>query len=404
MGILGSGVAGVASLASKFGYEVTGCDLEKDGHSASHLKGVDLVVATPAVFYQSSKHPEFLEAKRRKILMTWQEFVGKYLHKDKKVICVAGTHGKSTTTAMVGKLLQDAGLDPLVILGAKVPGWDGNSQFGKGKYFVTEADEFYDNFLNYRPMTILLNNIEFDHPDYFKNEKAVSDSYKKFVDNLVGEKTLIVNPNSIGIEKLLGEVDLRGINLIRVDSRLKFNLKIPGKHNVANAQMVWALGRHLGIKEDVIKKSLENFEGIGRRMELVSDRNGIKIYDDYAHHPTAIKATLEGLRDIHKDSRIWAVVEAHGYQRTKALLDKYEGVFDKADFVVVGPIFRARDSQTFGITEKSIAEASKHKNISDFNDLNKLLSFMRKNLESGDVVLVMGAGKSNIWAQKLLRK
>ena len=404
MGILGSGVAGVVSLASKFGYEVTGCDLGKQGHSASHLKNVDLVVATPAVFYQSVKHPEFLEARKRGILLTWQEFVGKYLQKGKKVIAIAGTHGKSTTTAMTAKILEDAGFDPLVVLGAKVPSWGSNARYGKGKYFVIEADEFYDNFLNYRPMTILLNNVEFDHPDYFKDESAVFDSYKKFIGNLTGEKTLIVNKKSIGIKKLLDGLNLKEINLVEVDSKVNLNLKVAGLHNISNAQMVWTFGKLLGIKESLIKKSLESFEGIGRRMELISSKSGIKIYDDYAHHPTAIAATLEGLRDMYKDNRIWAVVEAHGYQRTKVLLDKYEGVFDKADMVVVGPIFKARDPETFGMTEKLIAQASKHKKALAFSKLDEMFDYLTKNLVSGDIVLVMGAGKSNLWTQKLLRK
>jgi len=380
MGILGSGVAGVAFLATKFGYKVTGCDLEKEGHNIKHLKDVDLVVATPAVFYQSEHHPEIVEAQKRGIFLTWQEFLGKHLLKDKKVIAIAGTHGKSTTTAMAGKLLEDNGFDPIVVLGAKVPKWGGNARFGKGEYAVVEADEFNNNFLNYNPEIAVINNIEFDHPDFFKDESEVRESFKKFTRRLTGRKILITEKDSL---------------------HKKFNLKVLGTHNQKNANMVYLLGRVLGIDESKIIQSLESFEGIGRRMELISDKNGIKVYDDYAHHPTAIKATLSGLRDKYPGARIWAVVEAHGYARTKALLDKYAGVFDKADFVVVGPIFRARDSQTFGITEKSIAESSKHKNIFDFGDLDKMLTFLQKNLKAKDVVLVMGAGRSNIWAQKI---
>lgn len=380
MGILGSGVAGVASLASKFGYEVTGCDLESEGHSDSHLKDVDLVVATPAVFYQSTSEKEFEEAKKRGILLTWQEFLGKYLLKGKKVIAIAGTHGKSTTTAMAGKLLIDAGFDPIVVLGAKVTQWGGSSRFGKGEYAVVEADEFNNNFLNYSPEIAIINNIEFDHPDFFRNEREVRESFKKFIGRLVGQKLLITQKDSSG---------------------RKFNLKVFGFHNQENANMVYLLGRALGIEEDKIVKSLESFEGIGRRMELISDKNGIEIYDDYAHHPTAIRTTLEGLRVEYPDARIWAVVEAHGYQRTKALLSKYKGVFEKADFVVIGPIFKARDSQTFGISPSSIVEASGHKNSIAFESLDKMIDFMKENLKAPDVVLVMGAGKSNIWAQKL---
>ena len=422
MGIGGSGVSGVSILAYKEGFRVSGCDLEREtpylpkvkkyipdiyaGHDASHLEGVNLVVVSPAVFFQSADNDEVIEAKKRGILITWQEFLGKYLHQGKKVICVTGTHGKSTTTAMVGKLLEDAGLDPLVSLGAKVEKWGGSTRFGKGKYFVTEADEFYDNFLNYHPEIMIINNIEFDHPDYFKDEKSVFDSFRKFAGNLRGGKALIVNEDDPGVRRLLKDLDLKDIKLIKYHPKkdnLGFNLKVSGKHNIANALGVVALGKYLGIKDSVIEKSLESFTGTGRRMELIGENKGIKIYDDYAHHPTAIAATLAGLREIYPKNRIWAIVEAHGFQRTKALIDKYQGVFDQADIVIIGPIFKARDLETFGITEKSIAKASKHKNVLAFSRLNEMFGYLKKNLVSGDIVLVMGAGKSNLWAQKLLK-
>lgn len=406
MGIGGSGIAGVADLTQKMGYEVSGCDLETGGHDVKHLKNVDLVVVTPAVFYQSAKHPEVVEAKKRGILMTWQEFLGKYLQEGKKVICVAGTHGKSTTTAMVGKLLVDAGLDPLVVVGAKVPEWGGNSRFGKGKYFVIEADEFFDNFLNYSPEIIILNNIEFDHPDYFQSEKAVLKSFKKFIANLVGEKVLIVNWDDVGVKKLLKDTQKLETKILKCslrDSPLKLKLKVLGKHNLANALGVVALGRFLRIDDQVIKQSLESFTGIGRRMELVGEAAGIKIFDDYAHHPTAIAATLEALRERYPKNRIWAVVEPHGYARTKALLALYQNVFKDADRVIIGPIFPARDKKTFGMTPGKIARVSEHRDVSAANSFDQIKKIIDREVRSGDVILVMGAGRSNLWARQLLQ-
>lgn len=392
MGVGGSGMAGISFLASKMGYEVTGCDLEEStaystgffhGHSPDHLKDVDLLVVTPAVYFQKVKDPELIEGERRKIVLTWQEFLGKYLHKGKKVICIAGTHGKSTTTAMVGKLLEDAGLDPLVNLGANYKAWHGGARYGKGDYFVTEADEFYDNFLNYHPEMIILNPVEFDHPDYFKSESKMQNSYKKFIGNLQGRKILITLKDSLN---------------------KKFNLKVFGKHNQQNANMAYLLGKKLGIKEEIIIKSLQSFPGIERRMELISGKGGIKVYDDYAHHPTAIRVTLDGLREKYPKGRIWAVYEAHSYTRTKALLSKYGGVFNSADKVVIGPIFKARDTQTFGITEGSIAKASKHKDVTYFDKTFEMFKFLKENLRSGDIVLVMGAGKSYLWAREIAGK
>ncbi|KKR40789.1 MAG: UDP-N-acetylmuramate-L-alanine ligase, partial [Candidatus Woesebacteria bacterium GW2011_GWB1_40_12] len=327
MGIGGSGMSGVAMLAEKMGYEISGCDLEGEtayaggifkGHNTDHIKDVDLLVVSPAVYYQNKDNPELLLGEKRKIVITWQEFLGKYLTEGKKVICIAGTHGKSTTTAMAGSLLVDAGLDPLVLVGARVPVWNGNARFGKGEYFVIEADEFNNNFLNYHPDIAVINNIEFDHPDFFKSEKEVRESFDKFINNLKGERVLITQKDS---------------------PARHFELKIFGEHNQKNANMVYLLGKKLGIPEETIVKSIENFAGIERRMELVGDCAGIKVYDDYAHHPTAIKTTLEGVRVNYPKAKILAIIEPHGYKRTKALLSEYNGVFDSADKVVVGPIF-----------------------------------------------------------------
>lgn len=399
VGIAGSGISGVAKLAEKMGHEVTGCDLTTGGHSPDHIKNVDLVIVTPAVFYQSAKHPEIVEGSRRGIVMTWQEFAGRYLAKGKKVICVAGTHGKSTTTAMTGKLLVDVGLDPTVVIGAVVPEWNGSSRFGRGEYFVIEADEFNDNFLNYNPEIIILNNIEFDHPDYFKNEKQVFESFKKLIGNLVGEKILIVNWENAGIRKLFGG----RTDFVKVLPSQSGNLalKIPGKYNISNAAMVIALGKKLGLSDALIKKSLSSFTGIERRSELLAEKSGIAVYDDYAHHPTAIAATLSGIREGHPSSRIWAVDEPHGFARTKALLAKYKAAFKDADKVIIGPIFRARDSETFGMTSQVVAKASGHPDVIGTDSLEEIKKILKKELRRGDVILVMGAGKSSQWAKEI---
>lgn len=391
MGIGGSGMSGVAYLAEKMGYFVTGCDLEEStayvknifkGHSLDHLKDIDLLVVSPAVFYQNPDNPELLEGRRRGIVVTWQEFVGKYLTDGKKLICVAGTHGKSTTTAMIGKLLVDAGFDPTVLVGAKVPGWDENARFGNGKYFVLEADEFNNNFLFYHPDIIVLNNIEFDHPDFFKNEDEVKESFNKFIGNLKGEKILITGKDNPGKH---------------------FNLKIFGEHNQKNANMVYVLGKKLGIDNEEITKSLESFVGIGRRMELIADKNGTKVYDDYAHHPSAIKTTLEGVREKFPDAKILVIDEPHGYKRTKVLLPEYKGVFDSADKVVIGPIFAARDEIDESINSESVAKASNHKSIEAFDNYDDLIRNLKLEIRNSnyEIIVVMGAGKSYLWAKEI---
>lgn len=381
MGIEGSGIAGVAKLASKMGYIVTGCDLQSGGHNINHLKNIDLLIVTPAVFYQNSNNPELIEGKKRGIIVTWQEFLGKYLAKNKKIIAVAGTHGKSTTTTMVGKLLEDNNFDPLVVIGAKVPEWKGSSRFGKGEYFVIEADEFYDNFLNYHPEIAIINNIEFDHPDYFKNEKQLQESFRKFTKNLIGTKKLITEKDSLN---------------------LKFNLKVIGLHNQKNANMAFLVGKYLKIPKNKIIESLESFNGIGRRLELIGEENNIKVYDDYAHHPTAIEATLEALKNNNPKSKIWAIVEPHGYNRTHTLLKLYDNAFKNADKVIIGPIFKARDTITFGITPKIIASKTNFNGAIGVNSIDEIIKIINREIKSGDTILVMGAGNSNLWAREIL--
>ncbi len=391
VGIGGSGISGVALLAKKMGYKISGCDIEKQsayaknisvGHSPGHIKNTDLVVISPALLFQDKIPEEVAAAKKVKKLMTWQKFLGKILLKNKKIIAIAGTHGKSTTTAMAGKLLIDAGLDPIVVVGANVPEWKGNSRFGKGEWAVVEADEFNDNFLNYSPEIEIINNIEFDHPDYFKNEKEVKKSFEKFKKKLKGKKILITEKDSLN---------------------KKFNLKIMGEHNQKNANMVYVLGTKLGIRNKEIVKSVESFKGIERRMELIAKKKGLEIYDDYAHHPTAIKTTLEGLRKVRPKAKILTIVEPHGYKRTKALLSKYKGVFDGVDKVIVGPIFKARDKVDESVTPQKVAKISGHPNAVGVDNFGKILEVCDLVFGTYNIVVVMGAGKSYLWARKLAK-
>lgn len=401
MGVSGSGMSGVAALASKMGYSVTGCDIKNGGHSPDHLKDCELLVVSPAILYNETPDPELLLGKSKNIVTTWEEFLGGTLAKNKKMIAIAGTHGKSTTTGMVGKLLEDTGFDPLVMIGANVKAWGGNSRFGNGDYFVVEADEFNDNFLHYSPEVIILNNIEFDHPDYFNSEKQLFESFHKFIQRLVGEKVLIVNWDNEGVRNLLDGLDTTKFKLIkysREETDINLNLKVLGDHNITNALGVIELGKVLNIDQEKIIESIESFEGIGRRMEEI----GKNVFDDYAHHPTAIKTTLNGLRNKYPDATIWAIIEPHGYKRTKALLNFYEGAFDSTDNVLIGPIYKARDVMDTSINSESIVSVSKHKNIRSCDSIDQIMEIIKKEKKDDDIFVVMGAGNSNKWAQEIV--
>ena len=451
-------MSAAALMAREMGFIVDGCDIEKDtaylkkikkssvkvfyGHDKKHLEGCDILVVSPAILYVNKNHPEFTYGKSEKEVLTWQEFVGKYLQEDKEVIAISGTHGKSTTTALAALILSNAELDPNVIVGATIPDWSSNFRVGKSKIFVIEADEFFDNFLNYSPNVIILNNIEFDHPDYFKNEESVLKSFKSFVKKMKRNGTLIVNLDSDGVIKLLkslgthnlSKLSLYGYTLKQVPEFSTkilvygsvtqkspdstnflvysnelglddgFKLKIPGDHNVSNALGVITLAKILNIDLEIVKSVLITFDGVGRRLELIGEKKGVKVFDDYAHHPTAIRATISALRQKYPSQKIWTIVEPHSFSRTKALLKNYEGVFESADEVIIGPIFKARDVKTFGVNGASIVKAAKHKSAIYLDNLGKIVRFIKKNVKVDDVILVMGAGKSYLWSREILRK
>ncbi len=442
MGIGGSGMSAVAMLANAAGYEVDGCDQSpatpymkelaqiniKTGHSKDHVKGKILVIS-PAISFIKPTPDEVRAAKK---VITWQELLGKEIVQDKSVIAVAGTHGKSTTTAMLALIFEQAKLDPGVMIGAKVPQWNSNFRVGQGKNFIVEADEFNDNFLNYSPEIAIINNIEFDHPDYFKDEPQLINSFKNFISRLKGRKILIFNSDSKILSDLVkaADKDITRISYSLIDEsadvygkivkkslaetrfsvvskklnvNFTFTLKLAGDYNVSNALGAIAAAVSCSIDKSTINASLSSFYGIGRRMELLGKPAGVFVYDDYAHHPTAIRETLKALRQRHHKSRVTAVIEPHSFSRTKALLNQYKGVFENADRVIVAPIFKARDSANFGISSNSIVKVVTHGNIHAAKTLHDATEMALKGVKKGDVIIVMGAGQSNVIATDLVK-
>ena len=439
MGIGGSGMNAAAVLAKHEGFTVTGCDLDDDGdylarvkkegikifkgHSENHVKKGDTLVVSPAILFQNPHHPECKFVKKNGEILTWHKFIGENVLINKKVVGVTGTHGKSTTTAMAGKLLEIAGMDPSVLVGAKVHDWDGNLRLGKSDYFVIEADDFYEKFLDYKLNTVILNNIEFDHPDFFDSEKEMLSSYEKLLRIIPHDGLLIYNKDSDLASNLVdkiadkkyksigyslgagGDYQIVLRNLGREENTFalvdnstgkahEYKTTLPGLYNIYNLAGVIVLGYKMGIRTQIIKKFTSNFSGIGRRLELIGKKHGVTIYDDYAHHPTAIKETLCGLREKYKNERILAVIEPHTYSRTKALLNLYQGVFENVDEVIITKIYKSRDKKTYGVDEESIKKASgfaKTKVIKNFEDV---VTYVSENNKKIDVVVVMGAGDS----------
>lgn len=462
MGIAGSGASAAAEIAKAYGFEVTGCDLALEGHSPKHLNGVGLLAITPAIISFDPENPELKEARKLGIdILTWQEFTGKYLMKDKFIIAVTGTHGKSTTTAMIAKLLEDAKLDPTVLLGAVVPEWGSNyrmsnnqdsviaststtlsinsakqsssdknptkiasSSFDKLRtprndasgIFVIEADEAYDSFLNYKPDISVVTNIEMDHPEYFKNLEAVQKSFEKFL--LATKQTIVANISDPSVADVIKVVMKASDNQLSSDrstivqyldyskNELNFSLKIPGGFNKQNAKAAFQVGLLLGIDPEVIKKSLSSFTGVSRRFEYLGNYKGREVYSDFGHHPTEVKTTMEAARQKWPDKHIWLIFQPHMFSRTKSLFKKFVEVFKQipVNQILIMEIYPSRETDTGLVNSQELVDAVDSNKVDYISGVEELKKILNKEIRPGDIIFFMGAGDIDQMARKLVVK
>lgn len=394
LGIGGSGASAAAAIAQAQGYEITGCDLEPHnefttqfkniklfkGHHPKHIKNIDILAVTPAIYSLDPQNPELVAAKEKNIpIMTWQQFLGEYLTKDKFVIAVAGTHGKTTTTAMIAQVLEDAKLDPTVLLGAIVPWWKTNYRVGQSKYFVIEADEFNDNFLHLTPDIAVVTNIEMDHPEYFKD----FESYKKSFDKFIKQSQKVIDKPNLEL--------------------IDFQLTVPGIFNILNASLAYQVGLILGIDPKTIKKSLSAYPGIGRRFEYIGKYKGAAVYSDFGHHPTEIKVTMQAAREKFPNQRIILIYEPHMFSRTKALFDDFVKVFKElpVDKTVITDIYPSREIDTDLVTSQQLVEAA-HSDSLVYHSKDQLLPSLKHHIQNNDIVFFMGAGDIDKLARGLL--
>lgn len=437
IGIGGSGMSAVAQIAQNFGFTVSGCDiaastpyLEKVkkagikiflGHHPSHLENVDLVAVTPAMFYQNQDNPELVTAQKLGILKKWQELMGQDLHRDKFVIAIAGTHGKSTTTAWAGQLLKLAGLDPTVEVGATVNAWQNNILLGKSKYFVCEADEFDNNFASYHPDIVILTMIELDHPEYFGTYKKMLNTYEKFLSQIKPGGSLIYNQDSPGCIELLSRKSFTQPHFRLIPYSLKqtekislspesssfrfrnsfFQIQLPGHHNIQNSLGVICLGNLLHLNQNFIKTALKNFTGTGRRLEFLGQKGGIKVYDDYANHPSSFKASIDGVIQQNPHHKIIAVIEPHTFSRLKALLHELPTALQKADQVIFTKIFASRETDPGNFSGQDLATAVTGAWYLPENA--DIIKHLQKTIGPESVVLVMGSGNSHLLSREIFQ-
>ena len=430
---IGIGGIGISALARYFlaeGNEVSGSDCAESsilnelkiagakifiGHQKENIKEPDLVVFSAAV---PDDNPELIEARRLGIkCQKYAEALGD-LTKNMFTIAVSGMHGKSTTTAMIGLMMEKVGLDPTVILGTKVREWDNsNFRLGRNKYLVIEADEYDRSLLNYWPKILVLLNIEEEHLDtYAGGLPDIMKTFEEYVSHLSNDGTLIYNGENNNTVRIAQGAEGRAQNYALKSETENLKLKVPGRHNISNANAALAVAGVLGIDEKIAVEALNEFSGTWRRMEYKGDINGAKIYDDYGHHPTEIKATLEGARELldisHKpDAKLWCVFQPHQYQRTQKLFDQFLGAFDAADEVIILPIYSVAGREKDDIKRKvssdklatSIREVrSKPGDIIYLESFNQAAAHLRQKLKSGDICIIMGAGDIYQLTEKII--
>lgn len=391
IGIGGIGISALAQFAKARGMEVSGVNDEESPATLLPLKekGIDVIlkkdfkILPGADLYVYSdawlnRGPEIIASAKEtgKPVLSYFETLREFA-KDYKVIAISGTHGKTTVTAMVAEILIEAGLDPTVIVGSFVKKFGSNFRAGKGEYLVVEADEYNRHMLQFHPFIGAITNIEADHLDCYKDLADIKSAFDKF---LAQSENKISN-----YEKYLEKVPA---------------LSIPGKHNRQNAALALAVAEMLGIDENISKKSLENFQGTWRRLEKIREtKDGTIIYDDYAHHPTEIKASIEALRELYPvgEKKIIIVFQPHLYSRTKALFNDFAKSFKGADNIILLPIYFARENPDPGISSGKLAEAicKAGEKAMAFTDFELAENYLKSlSFGSNDVFVTMGAGEA----------
>ena len=440
VGIGGIGMSGIAEVLLTLGYKVSGSDVRTTrvteslvaggarvfgSHDARNVRGAHVVVRSSAV---PSGNPELIEAQRRRIPVISRAEMLAELARLKYTIAVAGTHGKTTTTSMVATVLDHAGMDPTFVIGGRVNTVGRHARLGKGEYIVLEADESDRSFLLLSPTVAVVTNIEADHLDNYRDLDDICDAFLDFV-NKVPFYGVVVMPSATGCSEIAGRIKRRVVTygmepdsdvvvsdcaLEGLGSRflLRFGrertqacrLRVPGMHNVLNAAASFAAAMELGIGPGAIAEALARFEGVERRFEIKA-REPVTVIDDYAHHPTEVRATLAAARKAGL-RKVIAVFQPHRYSRTAYLFEDFARAFDEADEVVMTDIYAAGEAPLAGVTARALVER-----INELGrvparyepDPERIQAYIREHAVPGDTVLVMGAGSITSLADALAK-
>ncbi len=447
VGIGGAGMSAIARVLRGRGVTVSGSDRSDSpllaalqaegitvavGHEAANVGSPDLVLASSAV---PDDNVELQAARQQGVpVLRRPQFLGE-LTEGYEVIAVAGAHGKTTVTGMLSRALLDAGRDPTFIVGGVLADLHTNARAGRGPFFVIEADEYKNTFLALYPQIAVITNIEFDHPDVFPSLRFVRLAFGDFVDNIrPGGMLIACNDDRVahavaasyhangGHLKLYGRHEGSGLAWRAVDihpnelggitftavpgddaPRGEIALRVPGEHNAVNALAVLCATDALGIAWEQVKASLEQFHGVERRFEVLGTAQDVVVVDDYAHHPTQIRAVLHTARQRYPQRRVIAAWEPHTFSRIRALHDEFMSAFAEADHVVVLPIYAAREPDDGTLTAEDLAAHLDHPAAEGAASLDDAISRLVRLSRGGDVILLLGAGRERYVAQQLLR-
>ncbi len=444
IGIGGASMYAIAAQLHADGKIITGSDLAETentlflkklginiaiGHSPELVKQADLVIYTAAI---NNDDIELVTARENNLeTVERAPFLGIYTKDYENLICISGTHGKSTTTGMVASIFLEANLNPTIQIGAHLKKINGNYVVGSKKYFILEACEYVDSFLNFHPTSEIILNIDNDHLDYFKTIENTKKSFKKYVDLLPNNGCLVINYDDTNTHHLIHGVEnvkTYGITnkeaLIQARNISYSNLGFPsfdvyikdeyfesitlsvlGEHNILNALSAIAMALNYNIDKQHIKKALKEFTGVGRRFEYKGEYNGAHIFDDFAHHPTEIEATYNSAISI-KHNESWAIFQSHTYSRTVEHMNDFANILAKFDNIIVCDIYPAREENIWGVKEETLVNLIKKKNnnVKHIATYSEIADYLKSNVKEKDLILTIGAGPINKVVELLLNE
>ncbi len=441
IGIGGISMSGLAAVLLNSGFKVSGSDAKDSpiveklkssgaeiyiGHRRENINNVDLIVYTAAI---PNDNPELLEAKEKNIqLMDRAEFLGHIMKGHKYNVAISGTHGKTTCTSMLSHVTLDGNLDPTILVGGELDIIDGNFRIGNSEYFITEACEYKRSFLKFFPYVGVILNIDADHLDCYKDINEIAETFEKF-SNLIPDDGYLVgygedprvkdiinkakcNTLSYGFEN--SDVTARNVTFNKMgcasfdvyknnENLFSVSLSVPGKHNVLNALATICVSLIFDIPYDSIANGLSKCKGAHKRFEYKGEANGVTVIDDYAHHPTEIKATLSTAKKIDHN-KIYCVFQPHTYTRTKTLFDEFTTAFDDADELILMDIYAAREKDTGIVSSDMLGDAIRKRGIkcTNVHSHDEALKYVKSKATNNDLLLTVGAGDVVIVGEKYL--